>query len=209
VTSLQVGSFLGFSAGIIAQALADHAPPEAEFHLVDPDMTHGDITSPFALAQRTLTALGGDLTARMRCHTGWFATRPRFQHGLPARLADPQWDPRQIPMIGQSLLEGLGRQIDFAFVDGDHSFAAVLADTLLVMDHLAPGGIMAHHDIRPWPGIALAMETLLGDGHYFTASEDACGLASVAEFYEIWPNTCDGLGVVELKPMANNRTDKH
>lgn len=206
-SALQVGTFAGFSAGVIGMALRDHAPTDCVFHLVDPDVAHGCFDSPLTVAEETLAALGPEVAGRMRYHRGWFATRPGFQAPLGSgrRGIGTAWE---VPLIGHRLMSEMTGPIDFAFVDGDHSFSATLADTLLLLDHLAPGGMMAHHDIRPWPGIALMFETLKTDGWYLNPDDSSRessmnagaprrGLTAVADVYEIYPNTCDGLGVIE------------
>ena len=37
---------------------------------------------------------------------------------------------------------------DFVFIDGDHKFGAVAADSALAFERIAPGGIIAWHDYR-------------------------------------------------------------
>jgi predicted O-methyltransferase YrrM len=44
--------------------------------------------------------------------------------------------------------------IDFAFVDGGHSWECVKSDTENVLRHLAPGGVVMWHDFTPlWSGV--------------------------------------------------------
>ena len=59
--------------------------------------------------------------------------------------------------VAHSLLAGL--PIAFAFIDGDHSQAAVAKDIAWVWDRLAPGGwIMGHDYMDPgWPGVTAAV----------------------------------------------------
>jgi predicted O-methyltransferase YrrM len=50
-------------------------------------------------------------------------------------------------------LNGLlsGRHIDFLFIDGDHTYAGVKQDYELYSPMLAPGGLIALHDVAPRP----------------------------------------------------------
>jgi predicted O-methyltransferase YrrM len=45
----------------------------------------------------------------------------------------------------------LGGQVDFLFIDGDHSYEGVSRDAELYLPLLRPGGIAAFHDICPDP----------------------------------------------------------
>jgi len=48
-------------------------------------------------------------------------------------------------------VEGLfgNRSVDFAFIDGDHTYEGVKADFLNYGDFVRPGGVIAFHDILP------------------------------------------------------------
>lgn len=59
-------------------------------------------------------------------------------------------------------------EVDFLFVDGDHSEAAVVADFLAWRERLAPGAVVAFHDYGDpaYPGVAQAVNRLgLTGGH--------------------------------------------
>ncbi|HWF74600.1 MAG TPA: class I SAM-dependent methyltransferase, partial [Solirubrobacteraceae bacterium] len=47
----------------------------------------------------------------------------------------------------------LSGRIGLAFIDGDHSYAGVLADTVLVLRHAAPGTLLVYHDTVACPGV--------------------------------------------------------
>jgi predicted O-methyltransferase YrrM len=54
------------------------------------------------------------------------------------------------PESVERLQEILGdKQIDLLFIDGDHSYAGVRADYDLYRKFVAPGGLIAFHDIKP------------------------------------------------------------
>jgi len=57
-------------------------------------------------------------------------------------------------------LKHLAGTVDFAFVDGDHSFEHVKRDILTCLDLMAPGGILSGHDLNE-PGVAKAVNELL------------------------------------------------
>jgi len=40
--------------------------------------------------------------------------------------------------------------LDFVYIDGDHSFDAVVRDVILWSNKVRPGGIVAAHDYCPW-----------------------------------------------------------
>jgi predicted O-methyltransferase YrrM len=44
-----------------------------------------------------------------------------------------------------------GRAIDFLFIDGDHSWDGVWQDFKMYSSLVAPGGLIAFHDISPSP----------------------------------------------------------
>jgi len=57
-------------------------------------------------------------------------------------------------------LKSIAGEVDFAFVDGDHSYESVKRDILTCLDLMAPGGILSGHDMNE-PGVQRAVEELL------------------------------------------------
>jgi hypothetical protein len=54
-----------------------------------------------------------------------------------------------------------GRKIDFAFIDGSHSYAYVKNDTEKVLARLSPGAVVLWHDYHPyWPGVCKYLNEL-------------------------------------------------
>jgi predicted O-methyltransferase YrrM len=51
--------------------------------------------------------------------------------------------------------------IRLLFIDGDHSYEATRADVEIWSKHVAPGGLMALHDVDVWPGVTQAYGELL------------------------------------------------
>lgn len=67
-----------------------------------------------------------------------------------------------------------GRRVDFAFIDGAHSYDYVRSDTERLLDVLAPGGVLVWHDYAPvWPGVM----RWLGELH---ARRPLCHIAGTA-----------------------------
>ena len=52
-------------------------------------------------------------------------------------------EPRSVKMVYEAAGE---QKLDFLFIDGDHTYQAVLCDWLLYHDLVRPGGIVAFHD---------------------------------------------------------------
>lgn len=60
-----------------------------------------------------------------------------------------------LPRTVKKVRELFGNQpIDFAFIDGDHTYDGVKADFLNYGPMVRPGGIIAFHDILPHPDLA-------------------------------------------------------
>lgn len=138
---LEVGSFVGTSAFLMAQAL-----PDAEVHSVDPNLPLDvEFTAMGAdgrgadLSRRTLevarlaaTKLG--LSSRVHFHEGGFAVGSTFAlDDVPVRV------------VGSEICRTHG-PFEFIFVDGLHFEDAVVADLRLAISALAPGGTIALHD---------------------------------------------------------------
>jgi len=138
---LEVGSFVGTSAFLMARAL-----PEAEIHSVDPNLpldveftAMGSADRGADLARRTLeiareSARRLGLDDRVHFHEGGFAVGATFA------LSDVA-----IPVIGPDLCARQG-PFDFAFIDGLHFEDAVEADIALALAHMTPDGVVALHD---------------------------------------------------------------
>jgi predicted O-methyltransferase YrrM len=138
---LEVGSFVGTSALLLA-----HALPEAEIHSVDPNLpldiefaAMGAAGRSADLSRRTLDIARAatdrlGLGARVRFHEGGFAVGESFA------LADVP-----VPVIGPALCAREG-PFDLAFVDGLHFEDAVFADVALALSALAPDGTIVLHD---------------------------------------------------------------
>jgi predicted O-methyltransferase YrrM len=70
------------------------------------------------------------------------------------------------------------RNLDFVYVDADHSYAAAKADILAWLPCVRPGGIIAGHDYsnRHGKGVKQAVDEIFGNGVYTTAERCASWL---------------------------------
>lgn len=73
---------------------------------------------------------------------------------------------RYFPILGDSKLVGKRwehGQVDFIFVDGDHSYSGCYDDIRAWMPHLKDGGLMAVHDYERdvWPEVQGATDTAM------------------------------------------------
>jgi predicted O-methyltransferase YrrM len=139
---LEVGSFVGTSTFLLAQAL-----PEAIVHSVDPNLAlsveftamgaagHGADLSRRTLEVADLAATRLGLGSRTKFHEGGFAVGQTFA------LHD-----RPISVIGPALCQQHG-PFGFVFIDGLHFENAVVADLRLALSALEPDGIVALHDV--------------------------------------------------------------
>lgn len=57
-------------------------------------------------------------------------------------------------------------QVDFAYVDGDHSYRGLRKDIFLAKEMLRPGGLMVLHDTLAAPGCKRAHADLLESSHF-------------------------------------------
>lgn len=60
---------------------------------------------------------------------------------------------RMIQSTAKEALASLPPQVDFIFVDGDHSYEGLKEDWQIVRRILRPGGIAAFHDVNPQPKV--------------------------------------------------------
>lgn len=138
---LEIGSFVGTSAFLMAQAL-----PKAEIFSVDPNL-------PLDVEFTAMGADGGsaDLTrktlevARLAATKLGLTPRVRFLEGGFAVGSSFALDDIPVPVIGPEVCRAHG-PFDFIFVDGLHFEDAVFADVNLALSALTPNGTIALHD---------------------------------------------------------------
>ncbi|MDJ0741055.1 MAG: class I SAM-dependent methyltransferase [Gammaproteobacteria bacterium] len=117
---LEVGTARGGTLYLWAQAASDNAT------LVSVDLPGGDFGGAYA-----------------DCRGGLYQAFARQGQNLQLLLADSHR-----PETRQKVVDHFyGEQIDFAFIDGDHTYEGVKADFLDYGKLVRPGGIIAFHDI--------------------------------------------------------------
>jgi len=178
-TCVQIGTFAGFSALLIADALRRGGG--GHITAIDPEIPHENVMTPVDVARRVAGRLGLD----QHCSfvRGWGST----MIGLPQFEA---WK-HTVPLVGQSLLTELG-SVDLVFIDADHSVSATVADFMLVKDFVSEGGAVLFHDVFNWASVTEAIEIILNDIHYDRGAH---------LLWEVDINTGpDGLAVLRRRP---------
>jgi predicted O-methyltransferase YrrM len=178
-TCLQIGTFAGFSALLIADALRRSGG--GHITAIDPEIPHENVMTPVDVARRVADRL--ELTEHCSFVRGWGST----MIGLPPY---ERWK-HTVPLVGQSLLTELG-SVDLVFIDADHSVSATVADFMLVKDFIPEGGAVVFHDVFNWPSVTEAIEIILNDIHYDQGAH---------LLWEVDINTGpDGLAVLRRRP---------
>jgi predicted O-methyltransferase YrrM len=121
---LEIGTHIGASTLIIAQALKSHAGPDGQ--LVTGDIL--DVNNPEQGAFKSL----GTLSPREALRQLGLQNRVRFEV-KPAL----------------QLMKSLDQEFEFVFLDGDHSAAAVYKELCVALSLLAPHGLILLHDFYP------------------------------------------------------------
>ena len=87
-----------------------------------------------------------------------------------------------------------GNQIDFLFIDGDHSFSGVMNDFVLYSPLVRSGGIIAFHDINPdsWLKFGIKTSSYVGEVPIFWKALISTGV-KFDEYIE--QDTQDGYGL--------------
>jgi cephalosporin hydroxylase len=153
---LEIGCFMGVSSLWIASAL-EEIGGEGRLHSIDlfepilpwPPHRYGYLGKPEVLAKTAAYVAGLD-------------HRIRFHRMNSFDLAD-----RYDGMIG--------RPVDFAFIDGDHTVEGCLHDVLTIAPHVRPGGTLLLHDTNPafcgWDGPRYVLDRYLIPSPYFRVTE--------------------------------------
>ena len=126
----QIGTFVGYSALIIARALQRNG--EGILIAVDPEIPHRTFINPVNVAREVAETMG--LEKYIRFEYGWHSAPMGDYLGLGLK--------RTIPVVGTKILEDIRDQgLDMAFIDGDHSTGCTLTDFMLLKDYLNLNGV--------------------------------------------------------------------
>lgn len=157
----QVGTFVGYSAMVLAHAI--NANGKGRLIAVDPEIPHRTFINPVDVARKAASVMGldGQIEFVRGCHS--ISLGDFIGHKLS----------RTVPVVGKSVLENLGCEVDFAFIDGDHSVSATICDFMLIKDYLKIGGVAVFHDVYSWPSVAHALKIILEDNYYYVNGTEA------------------------------------
>lgn len=154
-TVYQVGTFVGYSAMVIAHAL--RANGHGRLIAVDPEIPHRTFINPVDVAREVARLL--DLEKYIQfvrgCHSIALGDFIGYKMG------------KKVPVIGRAVLEGLKDEVDFAFIDGDHSVCATISDFMTLKDYLKIKGVVVFHDVYSWSSVAHAIALMLDDNYFY------------------------------------------
>jgi predicted O-methyltransferase YrrM len=203
---LEVGSFLGFSTRWIAESSRLIG---SSITSIDPRVRH----RVFDRLKEHFLAFNTPHADRIRCVDGYFS-RPNYEMFMfDLVYHEPKWSARKaleylesIPTISSPFDE-----FDFAFVDGDHSFAATIENVSLVAEMMPSGGLICIHDAISWPDVTPAILDLckrdpkfinrgvMGEGFkHWTDSHHM--FEHLKNQPHMFGSMCDGIGLVEVAP---------
>ena len=126
-----------------------------------------------------------------------YATFGREQQQVKLLRADSH-NPRTVDLVQQATG---GRKLDFLLIDGDHSYAGVKRDFELYSPLVAPGGLVALHDIVP------GSEARVGEVPRFW-QELKGPYRLMTEFVADWQQGTCGIGVIQV-PVKRDSGGQH
>lgn len=145
VTCLEVGSWLGGSAITIGNLLVKNVP---EGFLICVDTWLGSCEH----------YLNGESKNVLGFRNGYPTLHSKFMSNLAANDLQSYILPLPVPSsIAAQILNKLSIKLDFVYLDGDHTFAAVRSDLELYYDILAHRGILLGDD-WDWPEVSAAVK---------------------------------------------------
>ena len=134
---LEVGSFLGISTRFILDV---SSPWGAKVVAVDPNIPHRIFDRPREYVER-LNA--NNIPQRLEIVSAFFGN-PVGEFTAGVEVVD----------------SGLGRTFDLIFIDGDHSYEAVMLNFKLAVKMLNKGGVIVFHDAISWEGVERALKEI-------------------------------------------------
>jgi len=167
---LEVGTFVGFSTSLMAQAVKDNG--KGKIYCIDPNLKHLSVKSPLLHAKKMLEFLHLDEYVEM--HEGFFSE--------PRGGTDPDK-----PVLGKKISD-IVASVDLAFIDGDHATMAVLQDFMLVLPHMQKKSTVMFHDIKSCYTVRQGIITFLHDSIY----------KYLFRYFEVAPSAIDGIAFIEI-----------
>ncbi|MEZ5942739.1 MAG: class I SAM-dependent methyltransferase [Planctomycetaceae bacterium] len=106
-----------------------------------------------------------------------------------------------------------GRQFDFLFIDGDHSFHGVKEDFLMYLPMVRPGGLVGFHDIVPDEVARHGVkpeESLCYGGDVYAFWAELKQHFEHREFVKSWDQIGFGIGIITLpkEPLTKSQIDE-
>ncbi len=144
---LQVGTFLGFSTLIIAEALKHNGA--GKIYTIDPEIPHLKISNPVDIARKACIERG--LGDRIEFKNGWFSSVPYSSDKAIS-----------LEVIGSALIQKIGT-LDFVFIDGDHSIMSAISNFAVVVNFLRVNDICVIHDVCSIYSVKQALTAILSD----------------------------------------------
>jgi predicted O-methyltransferase YrrM len=102
-----------------------------------------------------------------------------------------------------------GAPVDLLFIDGDHSFRGAAHDFREYRRLVAPGGLIAFHDIVPDNELRSGAESLAWAGEVPVLWELLRSQYRSHEFVESWDQEARGIGVLEYDPAIDTQLAPH
>jgi cephalosporin hydroxylase len=120
---VEIGTLSGFSAAVIADAVAQHQPPESESVIVDTiDLSQRCLTDQTKPVGFAIPQILPGLSSRIRVHAGK--------------------DARYVEQIARA------GELQLVFIDADHQHPRPTMDLIRVSRFVRPGGWVVVHDIE-------------------------------------------------------------
>jgi predicted O-methyltransferase YrrM len=172
-TILEVGSFLGISTRFI---LDISSPWGAKVVAIDPNIPHRIFDRPREYVERLNV---NNIPRRLEIVTAFF--------GKPIE---------EIPSGVKVIDSGFGH-FDFIFIDGDHSYEAVMLNFKLAVKMLNKGGVIVFHDAISWEGVERALKEIYIE--YLGKAKVTVYGRFHRKLLKLIGRANDGIGVFEFK----------
>jgi predicted O-methyltransferase YrrM len=196
-TVLEVGSFVGFSTRWMLDIVEAWG---GRVTSVDPNIRHRVIDSPGDVLQR-LNAR--HVPARLEVVHGFFGTPGDvyhdYEHHEPRRTREFV---DQLVASRERVTETWPRKFDFIFIDGDHTYEAVMENFRIALRLLEPGGCLAFHDALSWQGVYDALQEI-GSTYAGKAETRILGQLDHRVFQGWFGKHTGGIGFFKLYPNSS------
>jgi cephalosporin hydroxylase len=172
---VEIGSARGGSLFVFATTAADDAV------IISIDLPHG----PFGVGQ-------SHRSRRERLYKA-FAARKQTIHRIRSSSHEPSTLAEVKRLLGS-------RQVDFLFIDGDHSYEGVRGDYELYAGLVRPGGLIGFHDIVPG-----SPKKVGGVPRFW---QELKHVESTEEIVEDWGQGGYGIGLVRVPDAGRSRNSR-